>query len=346
MSTEVEIPDAEAFQDAMARIRSDEDPCNWGLFGHCDGNPNQLKAINCGSEGLEEMVDSLLDGEMQYALVRVQEEFDLSTTIKFVYIRWSGCNVPFARRGKYGVVQGSIESHFTPYHSSIETDSPDDLTTDAVMSKVQEQSGSKSKVLEAAEAKTRPERGFTSGTTTKTDSTGATPTKSSQMKNVGKMGSSFTGMTGMAKSSGGMRTSEEVADVIKAVRDDGNDTIWCTVAYEKNDPKKTLVVENTGSSQDDFPDQFRGDSTILYGLIRVNDVVDGIDTVKFVYVQWLGENVKPMSKAKVSTHKGALENQFKPFHVSIFATIQSEVSLRVILDKVSSASGSKINIKT
>ena len=39
--------------------------------------------------------------------------------------------------------------------------------------------------------------------------------------------------------------------------------------------------------------------------------MDGIDTVKFAYVQWVGENVKPMSKAKVSTHKGALENQFK-----------------------------------
>lgn len=39
-----------------------------GLFGHCDGNPNLLCAISCGNEGLEEMVDSLLDGEMQYAL--------------------------------------------------------------------------------------------------------------------------------------------------------------------------------------------------------------------------------------------------------------------------------------
>jgi hypothetical protein len=35
----------------------------------------------------------------------------------------------------------------------------------------------------------------------------------------------------------------------------------------------------------------------------------------------------------------------QPFHVSIFATLSSEVSTRAIVDKVTSASGSKINIK-
>ena len=43
----------------------------------------------------------------------------------------------------------------------------------------------------------------------------------------------------------------------------------CTVAYEDNDPKKALVVGNSGSSQDDFPEQFRDDKAIRYGLIRV-----------------------------------------------------------------------------
>lgn len=46
-------------------------------------------------------------------------------------------------------------------------------------------------------------------------------------------------------------------------------------------------------------------------LFLQKDVVDGIDTVKFAYIQFVGEEVKPMAKAKVSTHKGALENHFK-----------------------------------
>ena len=44
------------------------------------------------------------------------------------------------------------------------------------------------------------ERGFTSGTTTKADSTGATPTKSVNLGSIGRQGSSFSGVGGQAKS--------------------------------------------------------------------------------------------------------------------------------------------------
>ena len=39
--------------------------------------------------------------------------------------------------------------------------------------------------------------------------------------------------------------------------------------------------------------------------------MDGIKTMKFATLYWVGENTKPMTKAKVSTHKGALEACFK-----------------------------------
>ena len=40
------------------------------------------------------------------------------------------------------------------------------------------------------------------------------------------------------------------------------------------------------------------------------DIVDNIPTVKFAYIHWLGEKVKPMTKARASTHKGAVEEAF------------------------------------
>ncbi len=42
-----------------------------------------------------------------------------------------------------------------------------------------------------------------------------------------------------------------------------------------------------------------------------SDEVDGISTVKFAYIQWVGENVTPMAKAKVATQQGMLEGTFK-----------------------------------
>lgn len=44
--------------------------------------------------------------------VRLEETFDMSTTVKFVYLRWSGPDTPFTKRGKFGVVHGSIEKYF------------------------------------------------------------------------------------------------------------------------------------------------------------------------------------------------------------------------------------------
>ena len=41
------------------------------------------------------------------------------------------------------------------------------------------------------------------------------------------------------------------------------------------------------------------------------DKIDDIPTVKFVFIQWIGESTKIMTKAKVATHKGGLEDVFK-----------------------------------
>ena len=45
-------------------------------------------------------------------LVRVEEDYEMTKTIKFVYIKWMGEGVPFARRGRYSVLQSSISPLF------------------------------------------------------------------------------------------------------------------------------------------------------------------------------------------------------------------------------------------
>ena len=45
--------------------------------------------------------------------VRLEQPFDMSTTVKFAYIVLAGNNVPFVKKGKFGVVQGAIESLFS-----------------------------------------------------------------------------------------------------------------------------------------------------------------------------------------------------------------------------------------
>lgn len=47
-----------------------------------------------------------------------------------------GDKIPFGKRGRYGVVHGSIEEKFNPYHLMIETSSRDDFDTDKILQQV------------------------------------------------------------------------------------------------------------------------------------------------------------------------------------------------------------------
>lgn len=343
MSTEANFQDT---GDGLANVRSDASDTNWAIYGHVDGNPNEVCFLDSGSGGPEEFASRVDDAQYLYGLLRFEETIDMSTTVKFVYVHWMGKSVPFVKRGKFGVVQGSIENQFSPYHLSLEADSPDELTADYIMTKIQENSGTKSKVLEASEGKARPERGFTSGTTTKMDSfVGSTPTKSAALTNIGRQGSSFKGFTTTAKSSVGFKIDDQVNEGIREVRSDENETNWCAVGYEGNNPKNPLILLGSGKGTVEDIRDFCKEDNAVYGLFRVTDVVDDIPTVKFAFIQWVGESLKPMAKAKISTYKGSLEDLFKPFHVSIFATSSSEINQRVVMDKVMAASGSKSYVK-
>lgn len=49
-----------------------------------------------------------------FPTVRLEELVDsyVEKTVKFVYVHWIGESVPFTKKGKFGVVHGSVEVHF------------------------------------------------------------------------------------------------------------------------------------------------------------------------------------------------------------------------------------------
>lgn len=48
----------------------------------------------------------------------------------------------------------------------------------------------------------------------------------------------------------------------------------------------------------------------------------------------VGTKVKPMAKAKISTHKGTAEEIFCPAHVTVYASDLSDIVQRNIMEKV------------
>ncbi|XP_013378948.1 uncharacterized protein LOC106150598 [Lingula anatina] len=330
MSTTADVADEQGLAEALADLRSDDTEVNLVVLGHVNGNPNLVDVVHVGTS-LSEVADVLDPKQTMYVVVRLTSTFDMSTTVKFVYAHWVGNKVPYATRGKCGVVHESVRSRLGAFHLELETDSVEDLTQEAIMQKLEENSGTKSKVLESTEG--RQERGFTSSQilSNKTSSTGHKSMSSTKVNAVSKEGAP-------------VQFAPEVPDAVADVRDDGTATNWMLAGYERGDPKQQIVVLGSGTGGLEELKAGFDNSLAMYALLRVTDVVDDITTVKFVYILWMGDKVKPMSRAKVSTHKGAVEEMFKPAHVTIFASDLSD--LKGVMDKVTSASGTKVHVRS
>ncbi|KAK7095530.1 uncharacterized protein [Littorina saxatilis] len=324
MATTIEVVDGTAFQEAMASVRSDTTDDKYILCGHVDGNPNRIQTLQVG-QLTAELSDMLDEGQVMYALGRYQTQFDMSTTVKFVYFRWIGDKVPVGKRGRYGVVRGEAEAMFSPYHLFVESGNKEDFADDCILQQLEETSGTKSKVLESTEG--RQMRGFTQ-------------TQLPSRDNRAKFGVS-------AVSQGGAPVDVDpaVVEAVANVRNDTSPLSWVLAGYRENSPKGPIDLVGSGEGDLSELKAFLASDAPMYGLYRVTDRVDDITTVKFVYIVWIGESTKPMTRARISTHKGVAEQTFTPAHVSIVASDLSDLSETSIMNKVKSASGTMSHVK-
>ncbi|XP_076454709.1 uncharacterized protein LOC143289570 [Babylonia areolata] len=324
MTTTIEVVDGGAFQEGIASVRSDASGDRFILCSHVEGDPNRIQTVTVG-QNTSDIAGQLDDCQVMYALGRYETKFDMSTTVKFVYFRWIGDQVPLGKKGRYGVVKGEAESMFSPYHLFVESGNKEDFADDVILQQLEETSGTKSKVLESTEG--RQMRGFTQ-------------TQLPSRDNKAKFG-----VTDVSKAGAPVSVDPAVLEAVADVRNDGSSLNWMVAGYRDNSPKGPIELVGSGEGDiEELKGLLAGDAP-MYGLYRVTDQVDDITTVKFVYIMWIGESTKPMTRAKISTHKGVAEETFTPAHVTIFASDLSDLSESIIMTKVKSASGTMSHVK-
>lgn len=323
MSTSAEFENPEEFQQAIASVRSDSTDDVYVIVGHVDNDPTRLTVLKLG-QNVEELGENVDSSQVMYILARYESTFDMSTTVKFVYFRWLGEDVPFTKKGKFGVVHGSIQKQFSPYHLFIETGSVDDFQKDKIMQQLEETTGKKSKVLETTAG--HQMRGFTA-------------TQLPDREKAAKLGPQ------VSSAGAAVEISEEVLEAIAMLRHDENPVQWVVAEYKDGSPKGPIVLTDKGEGDSQEIVDVLSDDKPMYALYRTTDVVDNYTVTKFVYIIWVGNSVKPMTKAKISTHKGIAESAFGPFHVAIYASDKADISEKAIVEKVTSASGTKSHVK-
>ena len=70
------------------------------------------------------------------------------------------------------------------------------------------------------------------------------------------------------------------------MKDDTNPTVWVLGAFEDGNVKRPLNLVATGSGSIEEIRAHLEEDQIVFGLFRVLDVVDDIETVKFVFINW------------------------------------------------------------
>uniref|UniRef100_UPI003590137E drebrin-like protein B n=1 Tax=Myxine glutinosa TaxID=7769 RepID=UPI003590137E len=127
---------AAAYEDVL----SGKSETDWALFTY-EGNTNDLKVAETGSNGLEELVDELNSGKVMYAFCRVQDSN--SGLTKFVFINWTGEGVKTARKGICALHVSAVAAFLKGAHVSVNARTEDDVDPDTLKAKVAQASGAK-----------------------------------------------------------------------------------------------------------------------------------------------------------------------------------------------------------
>lgn len=126
------------------------------------------------------------------------------------------------------------------------------------------------------------------------------------------------------------------------LRNDATDTDWIVVKYNAND-KLELIGTGTGDTSDFI--HLLGPEDRGYAMLRVVDFVDGHRTIKFIFFTWAGDKVRVVKKARMTTHKGSIEEWRGQAHISIDASSPADVAMDLLMERVTDASGSGSRVK-
>jgi len=267
-----------------------------------------------------------------FGLIRKVEQIDQTSASKFAFVKFQGSDIPVMLKARLGTHSGVVKSLFHPYHVTIDATHVSEITDDIIMNSVKAASGTKLNVLETTtttSSQSSLHRG--DGMNTRT-----TATKGQIVQKPASEGSAIKFLDEQA-----------IRDSIKEVRKDNIDPRidWTLVGYEGGKGNTlTLLGKGAGGLDEMLP--LLSDGIVAYALLRRTERIDQTDAVKFVFIEWLGENIDRMHKARLSTYSGAINALFHPWHVDLRQVSHlRELSNEHINNKIQETSGTKSKVR-
>eukprot|EP01091_Cochliopodium_minus_P011618 TRINITY_DN3339_c0_g2_i1.p1 TRINITY_DN3339_c0_g2~~TRINITY_DN3339_c0_g2_i1.p1 ORF type:complete len:506 (-),score=152.40 TRINITY_DN3339_c0_g2_i1:46-1563(-) len=316
----------------------------WVLIAY-QGQTNNIELVAEGTQGVNELVEHLKPDMLGFALTRVEIQFDSQMVVRYATIDWVGASISTVRKAKTVTFKGTIFDFLGQAHVSIAASEPNDLSDEIVLQKVTQIAGTKSNIVETQnepvvqKINTQPKPSNP-------------PTKSvvgrggSSLINNPKGGTNIVNTTNL----GLAFDSDDCKEELKKVRSDESDYDFVLFGYVNNNPSsaKLRLVGSGNSGIEGLANSIEDDkNSTYYGLLRVNDViVQTMKTVKFIFVTYMGEGIKTIQRAKLTTHKGSAQEMIGQVHCDLFAAKREELTPEFVNERINSGTfntNNKIN---
>jgi len=316
---------------------------------------NNIVLLAKGNGGVTELVEHLKDYVVAYGLVRKIEQIDDSKTVKFCFINWAGENTPRMLKARIGTHRGAVNEFFSPFHVDVNCSHRNEISDDIVKNLISRTSGTESHVISQTvhSEKVVKQRGSVSTNNNLEQSTTQQQqpqTTTSQpklhqfnQKQEREIKKTIVPSVPTEKRDVNFANEEAIKAAIKSVRLDSANVNWCLITYDA--PKsKTLTLLGSGSGGLSELTSHLKDDIVGYGLLRTTEKIDESVTVKFCFINWVGENINRMQRAVLGTHSGAIKELIHPYHVDINPTKKEEITEQIITRKIKEASGTAYHV--
>lgn len=339
----------DAVRDALLAVRSDADETVWALF-EFDGS--KLVVVGTGTGSVDDdIVPKLRADAIMYALVRKIERFELTDTVKFAFVTYTGAAVPCMQKARLNAYSSMIDDVFSPYHVVVHAEEPHEVSDKIIVDAIAAASGTADHVLDAAPAPAAPAPAPAAAAAAPVEPKPAeekpeprkwTPRpKAEGEKKAPAAAAAKTGDEPRARDALYFNDEEGCRAAIAEVRNDECATQWAVFGTEKATGGARLLGKGV-----DFGEMtaLLTDKVVAWVLLRRTLRIDESETTKFVFINWIGDGIPRMLRARLGTWSGVVQAFIAPYHVDINASSLEEVTEDIIMNAIQSAAGTKIHV--
>jgi len=329
----------DAVRDALLSVRSDADETVWALF-EFDGS--KLVVCDKGTGSVDdEVVPKLCSDKMMYALVRKIERFELTDTVKFAFITYIGADVPFMLRGRLNAYSSMIDEVFSPYHVVVHAEVPSEVSDKIIVDAIAAASGTADHVLDAAPAPAEPAPAPQQQEPAPVEEKPKPKPTPKKQAPAPKAEPKTGGDEPRPRDALYFNEEEACRAAIAEVRNDECPTVWAVFGADK--PTGGARMLGKGVEADEMYSLLT-DKVVAWVLLRRTLKIDESETTKFVFINWIGDNIPRMLRARLGTWSGVVQEFLQPYHVDINASSLDEITEDILMNTIEEAAGTKVHV--